>query len=275
MTQAQGLMRRVTMGDLPPASGRAGLRGVVVSEWTKIRTVRSTYWIVIMLAVISIGVGMLVDAVTGSVYKTIQGTLDATQTSLFTLYFGQLMMVVLGARVITADYSTKMISTSLIAMPRRGTLFAAKAIALGATALVVGEVLCFILFFIGQVVLHSTGQSVTLADPGVPRAVFGGGLFLAGCALLGFAIGALLRNTAAAIGAAAGVLFVLPILAETQPSSWLVHDIKFLPSDAGTAIWAVHKQSMLFSPWPEFSIFLIYIAVLLASGLLVFRLRDA
>jgi ABC-2 type transport system permease protein len=275
MTQAQGLTRHVMIGDLPSARGRARLPGVVASEWTKIRTVRSTYWIVITLAILSIGVGTLVDSVVGNVYKIIQGSFDATQTSLYMLYFGQLMMVVLGALVITADYSTGMISTSLIAMPRRGTLFVAKAIALGVTALVVGEVLCFVLFFIGQVVLHSTGQSVTLADSGVPRAVTGGGLFLAGCALVGFALGALLRNAAAAIGVGAGVLFVLPILAQTQPHSWLVHDIKFLPSDAGDAIWAVSKQSMLFSPWPEFSIFVVYIAVLLGFGFLVFRLRDA
>ena len=109
------------------------------------------------------------------------------------------------------------------------------------------------------------------------RAVVGGGLFLAGCGLFAFGIGAILRHTAGAISAAVGILFVLPILANVLPHSWQVHVVKFLPSNAGAAIWSVRRAAamMLYSPWTEFLIFGAYIAVLLIAGMFLFRTRDA
>ena len=271
--------RDARLSDLPPASGRAGIAGALRSEYTKIRSVRSTYWTLLALVLVCVGLGALIGWGTESHFSQTspadRATFDATQVSLFPLYLGQLVMAVLGALVITTEYSTGMIRTSLTAMPRRGTVFAAKAAVFTAISLVVGEVTSFVMFFLGQALLHSTGESATLSQPGVLRAVVGGGLFLAGCGLFSFAIGAILRHTAGAISAAVGILFVLPILANVLPHSWAVHVNKFLPSNAGAAIWSVRRAAQMYSPWTEFIIFLAYVAVLLIAGMFLFRTRDA
>ena len=271
--------RDARLSDLPPASGRAGITGALRSEYTKIRSVRSTYWTLLALVLVCIGLGALIGWGTESHFNQMdpveRANFDATQNSLTSLYLGQLVMAVLGALVITTEYSTGMIRTSLTAMPRRGTVFAAKALVFTVISLVVGEVTSFVMFFLGQALLHSTGHAATLSQPGVLRAVVGGGLFLAGCGLFAFAIGAILRHTAGAISAAVGILFVLPILANVLPHSWQEHVDKFLPSNAGAAIWSVRRAAMMYSPWTEFVIFVGYIAVLLIAGMFLFRTRDA
>jgi ABC-type transport system involved in multi-copper enzyme maturation permease subunit len=271
--------RDARLSDLPPASGRAGIVGALRSEYTKIRSVRSTYWTLLALVLICVGLGALIGWGTESHFNQLgpadRATFDATQNSLTALYLGQLVMAVLGALVITTEYSTGMIRTSLTAMPRRGTVFAAKALVFTVISLVVGEITSFVMFFLGQALLHSTGASATLSQPGVLRAVIGGGLFLAGCGLFSFAIGAILRHTAGAISAAVGILFVLPLVSNALPHSWQEYLDKFLPSSAGSAIWSVRRAAMMYSPWTEFFIFLAWIAVLLIAGMFLFRTRDA
>lgn len=270
---------QVRLSDLPPARGRAGLTGTLRSEFTKIRSVRSTYWTLLALVVVCIGLGALISGETAAHWNQMgggdRGTFDATNNSLASLYLGQLVIAVLGCLVITTEYSTQMIRTSLTAMPRRGVVFAAKSLAFGVLALVVGEVLSFVMFFLGQALLHSTGHSATLSEPGVLRAVVGGGLFLAVCGLFAFAIGGILRHTAGAISATIGILFVLPIIASTLPSSWQNNLDKFLPSNAGTAIWSTRHQLYMYGPWTEFGIFAGYTAALLIIALILFRTRDA
>jgi ABC-2 type transport system permease protein len=270
---------QIRLSDLPPATGRAGIAGTLRSELTKIRSVRSTWWTLLALVVVCIGLGALI---TGSIAghwnqmnPSDRATFDAANTSLVSLDLGQLVIAVLGTLVITSEYSTGMIRTSLTAMPRRGTVFAAKAVVFGLIALVVGEVISFVMFFLGQALLHSTGASVTLSDPGVTRAVVGGGLFLAMCGLFAFGIGSIIRHSAGAIAASIGILFVLPIIANALPSSWFDDIQRWLPSAAGASIWSTRTQDHMFGHWTEFLIFGIYTAVLLIIGGLLFQTRDA
>ena len=118
---------------LPPPAGRAGLGGTLRSEFTKIRSVRSTYWTLLVLLVVSVGIGAAISAGTAANWShtspSDRATFDATQASIAGLfYLGQLVIVVLGALVCTSEYSTGMIRTSLTAMPRRVTVYAAKAV---------------------------------------------------------------------------------------------------------------------------------------------------
>jgi len=142
---------------------------------------------------------------------------------------------VLGAVTITSEYSTEMIHTSLAVMPRRSTLIAAKAVAFGAVALVTGLVASFAAFFLGQALMSGHHISTTLGQPHVLRAVIGGALFLTVGGLLGLGLGLILRHTAAAVGAAVGLLYVPLILAQQLPSSWQVS--KRAPFSAGGQIW--------------------------------------
>ena len=121
--------------DLPPVAGHAGLAGTVRSELTKIRSTRSTYWALLAVVVATVGFGALASWGAASHVQDAGPGFDATQRSLGGLYISQLIIAVLGALVITSEYSTGMIRTSLTAMPRRGTVFAAKALVFTAVTL--------------------------------------------------------------------------------------------------------------------------------------------
>ena len=264
---------------LPPASGRAGLIGTLRSEFTKIRSVRSTYWTMLVLFVICVGLGALVTALTAAHWSQAgpgqRASFDPTRNSLVGLYFGQFVIVVLGALTITSEYSTGMIRTALTAMPRRGIVYVAKALVFTAVALVIGEITSFVAFFLGQTLLSSQHIQTTLGAPNVLRAVIGGGLFIAVTGLFSFGIGTLLRHTAAAISVAIGVLFVVPIIVNFLPSSWSNDIMRWLPSEGGLAIWNPNQQAHEWSAWPEFAVFCAYTAAVLIAGYILFRNRDA
>ncbi len=269
---------------LPPPSGRAGFGGTLRSEFTKIRSVRSTYWTLLVLLAVSIGIGAAISAGTAANWShtspSDRATFDATQASIAGLFFlGQLVIVVLGAIVLTAEYSTGMIRTSLTAMPRRATVYAAKVVVFAVVALAVTLVAAFVAFFLGQSLLASTHQSATLAGHDVLRAVIGIALYITLCGLFAFAAAAI-WNTAATITTMIGLLFVIPTLVNLLPNSWGNDLVRWLPSSAGRAISATVREagpqnSHLFSPWGQFTVFAVYTAVLLVVGGILFRKRDA
>ena len=259
-----------------------GFGGTLRSEFTKIRSVRSTYWTLLVLLVVSVGIGAAICAGTAANWNQTsaadRATFDATQVSIAGLFFlGQLVIVVFGAMVLTAEYSTGMIRTSLTAMPRRVTIYTAKALVFAIVALVVTLVAAFIAFFLGQALLSSTHASATLSGPNVLRAVIGSALYVTLCGLFAFAAGAILRHTAATITSIIGLLFVIPILAHLLPSSWYNDIARWLPDSAGAAISATvaPQDSHLFSPWGQFTVFAVYTVILLIVGGILFRRRDA
>ena len=269
---------------LPAPSGRAGFGGTLRSEFTKIRSVRSTYWTLLVLLVVSVGIGAGISAVVAADWSqpptpgAPPDIHDATQISIVALlYLGQLVIVVLGALVLTAEYSTGMIRTSLIAMPRRIVLYVAKAVAFAAVALVVSLVTAFTAFYLGQSLLARTHYSATLAGPDVLRAVIGSALYITLCGLFAFAAAAIIRNTAGTITATIGLLFVIPTLVNLLPPSWGNDLVRWLPSSAARAISATvgRQDPHMFSPWGQFTVFAVYTAVLLVVGGILFRKRDA
>jgi ABC-2 type transport system permease protein len=263
---------------LPAPAGRAGLGGALRSELTKIRSVRSTYWTLLALVVVTIGMGALACLGAVSHGADVRGPgFDPTFRSLVGLIMGQLIIAVLGALTITSEYATGMVRTSLAVQPRRGTLFAAKAVVFAGVSLVTGLVASFASFFIGQAILSSKHLDTTLSQPHVLRAVIGGGLFLAVCGLLSFGLGAVLRHTAAAITASIGLLFVVLILSNFLPQSWQDHVDKWIPFNAGSPLWTVVTDpgSHLFPAWTGFGVFAAYAAIAIAAGFILFRKRDA
>jgi ABC-type transport system involved in multi-copper enzyme maturation permease subunit len=268
---------------LPAPSGRAGFGGTLRSEFTKIRSVRSTYQTLLVLLAVSVGIGAGISALSASGWSNTppaaRTPLDATQLSIAALLIlGQLVIVVPGALVLTAEYSTGMIRPSLTAMPRRIVLYAAKAVAFAAVALAVSLATAFTAFLLGQSLLASTHQSATLAGHDVLRALIGSALYITLCGLFAFAAAAIIRNTAATITAMIGLLFVIPVLVNLLP--WRNDLVRWLPSSAARAIpatvWSAGPQNAhLFSPWGQFAVFAVYTAVLLVVGGILFCKRDA
>jgi len=263
---------------LPPETGRAGFADALRSEFTKIKSTRSTYWTLLALVVVCVGIGALASAgAAAHANEVSKGTFDATQQSLAGLYLGQLVIAVLGALTITSEYSTGMIRTTLSVQPRRGVVFAAKAVVFAMISLVTGLIASFASFFVGQALMSGHHLSVTLGDPNVLRAVIGGGLFLAACGMLAYGLGAILRHTAGAITAAIGLLFVLSVLVGFLPGSWQDHVDKWMPMIAGSQVWTtqVPPDAHQFPAWGGFAVLAGYAAVAIIVGLVCFRTRDA
>ena len=268
-----------------PAGGyRASAAGTVRSEFTKIRSVRSTYWTLFLL--VAAGVAWSIAYCVGEVSRwpamSAQDKVgfDPAQSSIVGLaLLGQLVIVVLGTLSITSEYSTGMIRTSLTVMPRRGVFYGAKAGVLAAVALVVAFLASFASFFIGQALLASTHVSATLSQPNVLRAVIGSALYVVLCGLFAFGLGAILRSTAGAMTAAYGFLFLVPQLAKALPSSWYADVDRWLPGgdvvNAITNTQSVNASQHLFSAWGEFAVFGAYTLAVLVAGALLIRRRDA
>jgi ABC-type transport system involved in multi-copper enzyme maturation permease subunit len=295
---------------LPPAAGRAGLKGALASEFTKIRSVRSTYWTLGALFVVSVGLGIAITAGTAANFANNPGNkagFDATMASLGAFFeLGQLIIAVLGAMVITSEYSTGMVRTSLTAQPRRGVVYAAKAIVFTAVTLVISIVTAFIAFFIGQAIYSSKGVSASLfhtvtvpananvnCGPGgctatfsgtdvitastVLTAIIGTALFVTIVALIAFGVGSIVRHTAGAIAIVIALLFIVPILEQTLPNDWRWDIMRFLP-DAATRVISVTVGGTnihLWSAWPQLGVTAVWAAVLVGVGAYLFRTRDA
>jgi ABC-2 type transport system permease protein len=258
---------------------RPGLAAAMRSEYTKIRSVRSTYWTLLAVIAVTVGLGALFCWANARHWYQMppgeRAAFDPTATSLTGLVLSQLVIVVLGALAITSEHSTGMVRTSLTAMPRRGVIYTAKAIVFTAVALVTGLVTSFAAFFAGQALLSGVHASASLSQPHVLRAVIGGGLFLAVCGLFAFGLGAALRHAAAAITASIGLLFVLFIMVSVLPDSWRIPIAKWLPFNAGSQIWAVRPAEHMFSAWTGFGVFCAYTALVVGAGLFLFHRRDA
>ena len=269
----------VRLSSLPTVAGQAGLRGALASEFTKLRSVRSTYWTLGALFIVSVGLSVAITAGTAANFANNPGNkagFDATQASLGAFFeLGQLIIAVLGAMVITSEYSTGMMRTSLAALPRRGTVFAAKAIVFTVVALVTGLVTTFASFFVGQALISGHAPHAALGDPGVARAVAGGGLYLAALAVLSVAAGALLRRPAAAIAAMIAVLLVLPGIAQALPDSWRNPVTEFWPTQAGSQVTSVYHSAHTLQPWPGFGVMCLFVAIVYAIAWTLLDRRDA
>jgi hypothetical protein len=205
-------------------------------------------------------------------------TFDPTGLSLRGLLFSELVIGVLGVLVISAEYGTVTIRATLSAVPHRPLVLAAKAVVFAAVALVVGEVLSFGAFFLCQALLSSPAPHATLSQPGVLRAVVGGGLLVPVFGLFALGLGAIVRHTAGAITAYVGAFLVLPLIIEALPSSLSHPILKFMPFviiNAMTSTSRAFDLGPTFSPWVGFAVMCAYAAVaLLVGGWLMVR-RDA
>lgn len=254
---------------------------VLASEWTKIRSVRSTYWTLLAAAVSTIGLSAVVCAVYVAQYAHLSAQnkvgFDPASFSLTGGILAQLAITVLGVLVITSEYGNGTIRSTFTAVPQRLTVLAAKAAVLTAVTLVVTMTSCFVAFFLGQAILSSQHIGVSIGASEALRTVIGTGLYLTILGLLGLGVGALLRRTSGAITAIFGMIFVLPVVAALLPSSMNAVQ-KFLPSNAGQAIisgGSNARGTVSLSPWIGLGVFALYVGVALAAAAFTLVRRDA
>ena len=257
--------------------------GLLRAEWTKIRSVRSTVWSLIAFVVVAIGFSLIVALVISNVWdkpgphpEHAQMAADPTSVIFGAGFgFGQLALCVLGVILMTSEYTTGAIRSSLLAVPRRLPMLAAKVIVFAVLELVVSAVTVFAVFFSTTAILHSH-LVVTLGQPGVLRATLGGIAYLVVLGVFAMAIGGLIRHTAGAIAAVVGLVLVVPPLIGLIPGTIANHIHGYMPTVAGQLIGQTAQQPQdVLSPWQGFGVFCLWTAVLLAGCAVLLVRRDA
>ncbi len=264
----------------PAAPGKVTQGRVLNSEWIKFRTLRSTFWSLVIAVGAMVALGVLFSAVISNQWPTMgarrKAEFDAITVPLRGYFLGQLAVGVLGVMVITGEYSTGMIRASLSAVPRRLPVLWAKALVFGVVVWVVTTGTAFVCFFAGQAFFSSQHIQASLSTPGAARIVFGTGLYLTVVGLLGVGLGTIIRSTAGAIAALFGILLVLPVLGEVlNLTSWGDKVTPYLPSNAGQQLLAVTPQAGMMYPWTGFALFAGYAALAMAVAAYLLKKRDA
>jgi len=249
------------------------------AEWTKLRTVRSTLWVLIFTTVSTVGLGALLTALEVSRWDHLTVT-EATGFDPLLLGFAginlaQLSIGVLGVLVMTSEYVTGTIKLTFGATPQRRLLLAAKVTTFSSVVAVIGLVSCVSAFFVCQALLAPKHAGVSISDPGVLRAVIGGVAHLVLIAVIAVGVGAVLRRTAGAVAVLFAVLLVVPGLVALLPSPWNDDVTRYLPSSAGVAMSAVVHFPNLLSPAGGLLVLSGYATATLALAAVLLVRRDA
>lgn len=252
---------------------------VVRSEWTKFRSVRSTYWTFIVAILLGVGFGALISLLSANHYASdpeLRFNWNPATRSIFSLEFAQLAFAVLGVLTVTAEYSTGMIRTSLTAVPKRIRMMGAKLLVFTGAAVVVGEVISFAAFSIGQALIHGKAPSASLSQHNVLRVVVGAGLYLVVIGLLGAGFSLIVRHAAAGIAVVVAMLFIVPGVAEAAlPQSWAQPINEYWPTNAGQRVIFIHRGSHNLGAWVGFGEFALFTLLIIAISFWVLERRDA
>jgi ABC-2 type transport system permease protein len=255
---------------------------VVRSEWIKFRTLRSTFWSYAIVLVLGVGLTALVAfSFPESQVSRMPEAAKAgfvSSTALFGVYFGQLIVAVLGVLAISGEYSTGMIRSSFAAVPRRTPIFVAKSIVLFVSSFVVGIVTTLAGYAIAGPVLSGKGFPVDITQSDTVWAILGAGAYLGLVSVFALGLGTLLRSAAGGIAAALGVVFLLPIIVTILHSllstvDWLGDVPKYLISNAGQAM--AGGGGTTFNPWQNVLVVVVWTAVSFIAGAIIMKRRDA
>ncbi|MES4888970.1 ABC transporter permease [Streptomyces sp. NPDC096012] len=251
---------------------------VIRSEWTKIRSVSSTVWTLSLAVVVTVALGMLISALTRSQYDDMPArerlSFDPTVISFAGMTLGQLAMIVFGVLVVSNEYSTGMIRVSLAAVPQRGTFLFSKIAVAAALALAVGMVTSFAAFFLGQAMLGPHRSAI--GDPGVLRAVCGGGLYMALIAMFSMGVAAMLRSPMLSLGILMPFFFLISNILGNVDATKKIG--RFLPDQAGSHIMQVVPRvgdDTPYGPWGGLGIMALWVIAALAGGYALLKRRDA
>lgn len=261
--------------------------GVLRSEWIKLRSLRSTTWSYLIVIAISLGMALIMSL---SMVSDMNGGADASgmpadgqvslivQSSVFGVFFGQLVAGVLGVLIISGEYTTGMIRSTLTAVPKRLPALAAKAIVLFVTTFLVGLVANLGAFLVASVVFSGVDVSASLVDPAVFLPILGGALYLALVSVFALGVGTMLRSSAGGIAAVLGVMLLLPTVLQMIPAEWAHDLIPYLISSAGLGIFTsttAEPAGDALGAWLSLLIVLAWMGASIAGAAVLLKRRDA
>ena len=252
------------------------------AEWTKLRTLASNGWL--LLATVALTVALSVAVLTATTCSATDCGADAARVSLSGVYVGQVLVAVLAVMVVSGEYGTGMIRTTLAAMPRRLTVLAAKAVVLIASVLVAGTFAVLGSLLAGRIILPSNGftaengyRMLSLTDGPLLRAGLGSVCYLILIALLSLGVATAVRDSGAAIGVVLGLLYLFPIITQMiRDPDWQRHLQQIAPMTAGLAVQAtVGLADLPIAPWKGLGVLAAWAAGALIIGGWLLRSRDA
>ena len=259
-------------------TGGLAFHRILLSEWTKLRSVRSTKWSLFAGFVLTIAFPVIFSIVTrthwGSMSPGDRAGRHPLDIALAGVNVAQLAVAVLGVLLISAEYSTGSIRSTFTAVPKRLPVLWAKLLDYAVVTIVLVVPAVLISFFASQAILHNIQQlQISFSDPGVARSVIGGAVYVMLVGIFALAIGTIVRNTAGGIATFAAIFFVLPPLMFTLPQSWNNAISQYLPSEAGRQIFALDHAPHTLTPLTGGLVFVAYCAaaILIAAVLLVRR----
>jgi ABC-2 type transport system permease protein len=251
---------------------------VVRSEWTKIRSVASTVWTLSLAVVVTIALGMLISALSKNDFDSMSRndrlSFDPTFISFAGMSLGQLAMIVFGVLVVSNEYSTGMIRTSLAAVPQRATFLASKIAVATGLALAVGLFTSFVTFFLGQAMLGE--HKASIGDTGVLRAVIGGGIYMTLIAMFSMGVAAMLRSPMLSLGILMPFFFLISNILGNVSATKKIG--RFLPDQAGSKIMQVVTpidDDTPYGPWGGLGIMALWVLAALVGGYVLLKKRDA
>jgi ABC-2 type transport system permease protein len=264
----------------PPGSAtqRVSQARVVRSEWTKLRSLPSTAWSLLVTVVSIVGFGVLyclLRVARPPQDPTTLAAFDPTAVSLTGVQLAAIAIGVLGVLLVAGEYATGLIRTSFTAVPRRLPVLWGKTIVFALTTVAVCLPVTLVAFLAGQTILSEKDLDIAFGHPGVARAVLGSALYLAAVGLLGLGLGALLRSTAGAVAALLGLLFGPQLLSGLLPGTWSDQVYRYLPVPAGAAVANVRPDPVILSPWAGFGLFCCYTGLVLALAAWRLVRKDA
>ncbi|MEV7144500.1 MULTISPECIES: ABC transporter permease [Streptomyces] len=251
---------------------------VLRSEWTKIRSVASTLWTLSLAAVVTVVLGVLISLLSKNEFDNMSAkdrlSFDPTYISFAGMSLGQLAMIVFGVLVVSNEYSTGMIRTSLSAVPQRGTFLFSKMAVATVLAFLVGIVTSFVAFFLGQAMLGS--HKAAIGDPGVLRAVIGGGLYMTLIAVFSMGVATMLRSPMLSLGILMPFFFLISAVLGNVSATKKIG--QFLPDQAGSKIMQVVTpldDDVPYGPWGGLGIMVLWVVVAVIGGYVLLKRRDA
>jgi ABC-2 type transport system permease protein len=262
-------------------------RGLLLSEWIKLTSLRSTVWCYGIILLINLGLGLLLAL-------SFQPQADATaalnqgywmQSATIGIAFSQLVVAVLGALVITGEYGTGMIRSTFTAVPKRIPALLSKAVVFGAVTFVVSLASIAGAALLAGMILSGKGLNLDLADGRAYTALIGGAGFLTIVGLIALFLGTIVRNSAAGISAALGLIFVAPIVlqifAAVTRAPWVQNVFEFLPSSAGSRMYGYAETPaptvpdvIVLDPGQGLLVLLAWVVVLAAIATALLKRRD-
>jgi ABC-2 type transport system permease protein len=262
-----------------PSGGRVTQLRVIVAEWTKVRSLRSTRYTLLATAGLTVGLALaaaiLVVTQWGTMNAADKATFQPLNVSLVGANIGVMVIGVLGVLMMTSEYSTGLVSSTFAAVPKRLPVLWGKAIVYCVIALTVTVPAVLVAFFATQAILSGNHVQIDFGHSGVPRAVFGSALYLTIAGLLGIGLGGIFRSTAAAVTSLTVILFVMPVLVFILPAG-IANSIRpYLPGSAGQAIMNIVPQAHMLAPWVGLAVFAAYAFAAIAGAAVLLVRRDA